>query len=411
MNDCGGSNRVTVNNLTESFAYKTRAWRDITGNGHDLLESGRNKISVVTSPFGTGGAALFSGEDLGNESQSLYSYSPIFNFTQPFEIKGFWYPNGTAGTPWLISKGFNNNISDYGIYFLSGQIWFFILDSSGNRAEVNTSTIFGVHSLIKYRARWTGTQIDIAIDSGAGYVIEDTAAVGSIIIPSGYPMRVGLNSPFEAPPYYVSNGPADGIMDELEFSINSVTVAKYNFDEFEEQIDNSSETTLRQVKENQTNGEQVTKIKNAAGTTIDPATEQKQDALLLRIGPTDESAAATDTSTSGLNGLLKRLLQRITVLIGTDIRRGATSSAPSTVSVTTTATLLSSASSSVKQRIFRNTDAAKTLYIGYTDAITTANAPIAVPAGGAWVEDISQTAVYGIAGLGTITVATQTIST
>lgn len=34
------------------------------------------------------------------------------------------------------------------------------------------------------------------------------------------------------------------------------------------------------------------------------------------IGATNESAASTDTSTSGLNGLIKRLLQRITTLIG-----------------------------------------------------------------------------------------------
>lgn len=34
-----------------------------------------------------------------------------------------------------------------------------------------------------------------------------------------------------------------------------------------------------------------------------------------RLGATSESAAATDTSTSGLNGLFKRLLQRLTTLI------------------------------------------------------------------------------------------------
>lgn len=36
-----------------------------------------------------------------------------------------------------------------------------------------------------------------------------------------------------------------------------------------------------------------------------------------RLGATNESAAATDTSTSGLNGLVKRLLQRITTLLST----------------------------------------------------------------------------------------------
>lgn len=37
--------------------------------------------------------------------------------------------------------------------------------------------------------------------------------------------------------------------------------------------------------------------------------------LQTRIGATNESAAGSDTATSGLNGLFKRLLQRLTVLI------------------------------------------------------------------------------------------------
>lgn len=34
-----------------------------------------------------------------------------------------------------------------------------------------------------------------------------------------------------------------------------------------------------------------------------------------RVGPTNEAAAASDTATSGLNGLVKRLLQRVTTVI------------------------------------------------------------------------------------------------
>lgn len=38
-----------------------------------------------------------------------------------------------------------------------------------------------------------------------------------------------------------------------------------------------------------------------------------------RIGATDETAAASDTATSGLNGLIKRLLQRLTTLFGSGL--------------------------------------------------------------------------------------------
>jgi hypothetical protein len=45
------------------------------------------------------------------------------------------------------------------------------------------------------------------------------------------------------------------------------------------------------------------------------STSANQGTLNTNIGATNESAAATDTSTSGINGLLKRMLQRITTLI------------------------------------------------------------------------------------------------
>jgi hypothetical protein len=43
--------------------------------------------------------------------------------------------------------------------------------------------------------------------------------------------------------------------------------------------------------------------------------ELTQQSVTTNIGATSETAAATDTTTSGLNGLFKRLLQRITTLI------------------------------------------------------------------------------------------------
>lgn len=46
------------------------------------------------------------------------------------------------------------------------------------------------------------------------------------------------------------------------------------------------------------------------------ATEAKQDTANASLGATTEGAAASDTATSGLVGLFKRLLQRVTTLLG-----------------------------------------------------------------------------------------------
>src|SRR5690242_19862728 len=46
------------------------------------------------------------------------------------------------------------------------------------------------------------------------------------------------------------------------------------------------------------------------------ATAANQTTLNTEIGATNESAAASDTATSGLNGLLKRIAQNITTLAG-----------------------------------------------------------------------------------------------
>jgi len=65
---------------------------------------------------------------------------------------------------------------------------------------------------------------------------------------------------------------------------------------------------------------ETTKLCNATvliasdGTEISPATSTLQTTANTSIGATSESAAGTDTATSGLNGLIKRLLQSITTL-------------------------------------------------------------------------------------------------
>jgi hypothetical protein len=52
-----------------------------------------------------------------------------------------------------------------------------------------------------------------------------------------------------------------------------------------------------------------------SATAIDPASEGKQDTGNTRIGDLTETAPASDTASSGLNGRLQRIAQRITSLI------------------------------------------------------------------------------------------------
>lgn len=63
-------------------------------------------------------------------------------------------------------------------------------------------------------------------------------------------------------------------------------------------------------------------LDKADGTRIDPATEQKQDALIGHVdgieallGSGTETAPDSDTASSGLNGRLQRIAQRLTSLI------------------------------------------------------------------------------------------------
>lgn len=61
----------------------------------------------------------------------------------------------------------------------------------------------------------------------------------------------------------------------------------------------------------------LTTIASNTGTTAtNGATAAKQDAEAILVGPVTETAPATDTASSGLNGRLQRIAQRLTSLIG-----------------------------------------------------------------------------------------------
>lgn len=59
----------------------------------------------------------------------------------------------------------------------------------------------------------------------------------------------------------------------------------------------------------------VVKVRNSSGTIIDPATESTQLTQNTRIGDLTETAPSTDTASSGLNGRLQRIAQRLTSII------------------------------------------------------------------------------------------------
>ena len=77
-------------------------------------------------------------------------------------------------------------------------------------------------------------------------------------------------------------------------------------------FDVQSDTLQSTIWYNQTTDAIIT----PAPTITDLQPEGSLTTIGAEIGATNESAAATDTSTSGLNGLIKRLLQRVTTLIG-----------------------------------------------------------------------------------------------
>lgn len=90
--------------------------------------------------------------------------------------------------------------------------------------------------------------------------------------------------------------------------------------------------------------------------------------------------------------------------------KGTVAAAPGTVTVGTSATQILAASNNRLQAIIRNTSGTDSLFLGYSDAITTSNAPIKLSAGDAWVEDVSVTALFGIVSSGTVTAAHQEVT-
>jgi hypothetical protein len=91
--------------------------------------------------------------------------------------------------------------------------------------------------------------------------------------------------------------------------------------------------------------------------------------------------------------------------------KGATAAAPGTVSVTTTATVIKAAAAARVKLVIRNTSAVTSVFLGYSNAITTANAPIELGPGDVY-EEVNFTGImYGIVSAGSVTVAQQEITT
>jgi hypothetical protein len=87
------------------------------------------------------------------------------------------------------------------------------------------------------------------------------------------------------------------------------------------------------------------------------STAANQTELNTRVGDTSEAAASTDTSTSGLNGLLKRIAQRLTSTITAIMgNKGATTAYEGTAT-TTVANIPTTAGTAISQclvRVFGN---------------------------------------------------------
>lgn len=79
---------------------------------------------------------------------------------------------------------------------------------------------------------------------------------------------------------------------------------------------NGADTQVTEVTATPANSRPFpTKVLDSTGAEVDFATEAKQDAQNVLVGAVNETAPATDIASSGLNGRLQRVAQRITSLI------------------------------------------------------------------------------------------------
>lgn len=137
----------------------------------------------------------------------------------------------------------------------------------------------------------------------------------------------------------------------------------------------------------------LVKVRNSSGTIIDPATEGTQNTQNTRIGDLTETAPGTDTASSGLNGRLQRIAQRITSLITALTDR--TAKAQVTNGTIDAAVLNSSPTTSNNGLVTRNIPyKVRTYSVGSTGLVPVASA----------------TDVFTITGSGTTTVRIKEIS-
>lgn len=115
-------------------------------------------------------------------------------------------------------------------------------------------------------------------------------------------------------------------------------------------------------------------VVNPPASVADPATATNQATLSTRIGATDESAAASDTAASGLNGLLKRIAQRLT-----SSSAGAATIASGQVTTNGSAQTLVAARATRRSVSIVNTSTLVTAYIG--PATVTSGNGHAIPPG------------------------------
>lgn len=270
---------VNVVNFThECDINSILTFKDSSAKKNDLiLSSDTIKLDVVDSPFSAGKSILFHGGDSNGENgQSLYSSSLDFNINQPFSIEGNIRLTGLTGTQFAISKGYDANDSTYFLYEQNSKLHFGIRDSLGNQKITNSADITP-NTNISFKGEWTGSAVNLYIAN----IIVDTIAATSIESFNHYPFRLGGDSRYPLDSVHPANKPLFGYLDDIKVTVNGTVVGDYHFEELGCISNNATDTTAKEISDKLTNGSQVTKLKNAAGTTINPSTEEKQDTLIL----------------------------------------------------------------------------------------------------------------------------------
>lgn len=191
-----------------------------------------------------------------------------------------------------------------------------------------------------------------------------------------------------------------GTTNKVSIGSDGVVAGTGNFNAVQSTASNLNATTVTTGGATIGKDSTLSSILSALGSPFQAGGSIANTAFALNAGSALVGKVGIDQTTPGTTNK---------VSIGTDgtvdVIPGNTAASPGTVSVTTTATLMSASDITYRIRYFYN-GGAVTIYYGFDNTVTAANGQ-PVSSGGTYIEDKYTGAVYGIVAVGTATVRVQ----